>query len=90
MKDLLVFELAEEKDQLFIHGDPAGLRRFAKLLTHLANQAEAGEFPHDHYFTQDWGGDDLSSEPQESNHMCLNHVKVYGWPDNRGSKPYKK
>ena len=89
-KDLLTFELDSDNDQLFIHGDPAGLRRFAKLLNHLADTAETKDFPHDHLFAEKWGGDDLSSEPQEENGRCLNHVKIYGWPDNQGSKPYQK
>lgn len=88
--DLLTFELDSDKDQLFIHGDPSGLRRLGKLLEHLADQAEQGDFPHGHYFTEEWGGEDLSSVPQEEGHECLNHVKIYGWPDARGSKPYQK
>jgi hypothetical protein len=87
--DLLTFELDSEKDQLYVHGDPAGLRRLGKLLEHLADQAEQGDFPHYHYFTQEWGGEGLSSEPQETGHECINHVKIYGWPDKMGSKPYK-
>jgi hypothetical protein len=88
--DLLTFELDGDKDQLYIHGDASGLRRLAKLLEHLADQAEQGVFPHDHYFTEEWGGDGLSSEPQENGHECLNHVKIFAWPDMRGSKPHKK
>lgn len=88
--DLLTFEIDKEKDQLFIHGDPLGLRRFAKLLEHLAEKAENNDFPHDHLFSQEWGGDDISSVPQDENHKCLNHVKVYGWPDKRGAAPYQK
>lgn len=88
--DLLTFELDSDKDQLFIHGDPSGLRRFGKLLEYLADQAEQGNFPHDHYFTEEWGGNDLSSVPQEADHECLNHVKIYGWPDKRGAWPYQQ
>lgn len=83
-KDLLTFELDSEKDQLFIHGDPSGLRRLGRLLLHLANQAEQGDFPHEHYFTENWGGDDLSSVPQSVGHECLNHVKIFGWPTTDG------
>lgn len=89
-KDLLTFELDNDADQLFIHGDPAGLRRLARLLEHLAEQAEQDEYPHQHLFTKEWGGEELSSEPQEDGHICLNHVKIYGWPDNRGSAPYRR
>lgn len=87
--DLLVFEQDIDGDQLFIHGDPAGLRRLSQLFSNLAEQAEKGEFPHRHLFTEEWGGEGLSSVPQEDNHRCLKHVKIYGWPDSRGSSPYK-
>lgn len=88
--DLLTFELDHDKDQLFIHGDPSGLRRFARLLDRLADKADKGGFPHDHCFTQEWGGNDLSSVSQEDGHECLNHVKIFGWPDARGAKPHQK
>jgi hypothetical protein len=88
-KDLLTFELGPEKDQVFIHGDPAGLRRLAALLNKLADQADRGEYPHDHLMTEAWGGHGLSGEAQEKNAECLNHVKIYGWSDNRGAKPYR-
>jgi hypothetical protein len=87
--DLLTFELDSNCDQLFIHGDPAGLRRFARLLEYLAEQGANGEFPHRHLFSEEWGGEGLSSKPQEDNHRCLNHVKIYGWPDSTGSSPYR-
>lgn len=89
MMDLLTFELGKDNDELFIHGDPAGLRRLSNLLERLAAAAERGEFPHDHLFTAEWGGDDLSSEAQEEGHRYLPHVKLLGWPDSRGSKPYQ-
>jgi hypothetical protein len=88
-KDLLVFELDKDKDQLFIHGDPNGLRRLAQLLIELADSAGEGDFPHEHLFTPEWGGEELSSQPQERNHECINHVKIYGWPDSRGAIPYQ-
>ena len=88
--DLLTFELDQDNDQLFIHGDPNGLRRFAEQLLSIADSAEQANFPHTHMFTEEWGGNELSSEPQESNHRCLNHVKIYGWPDERGAAPYKE
>ena len=88
--DLLTFELDPNNDQLFIHGDPSGLHRLAGILEKLAVAAEKNEFPHDHLFTKEWGGSELSSEPQEDDHRCLNHVKIYGWPDKRGSAPYKR
>ena len=87
---LLVFELNEDNDELFVHADPDGLRRLARLLDRLAIAAEGGDFPHEHMFTPDWGGDELSSLPQEKEHHCLNHVKVYGWPSSAGALPYAR
>ncbi|MAT39862.1 MAG: hypothetical protein CL946_09690 [Ectothiorhodospiraceae bacterium] len=58
---LLTFETNEEGNQVFVHGDPAGLEYFAKQLLEIAAKAKAGEFPHDHYFTEEWGGSELSS-----------------------------
>jgi len=89
-KNLLSFELDQDNDQLFIHGDPNGLRLFAEKLLSLASAAENLEFPHAHLFSEDWGGEELASEPQEIGHRCLNHVKIYGWPDIRGAAPYKE
>ena len=40
MTDLLTFELDNDKDQLFIHGDLTGLRRLAYILNHMADLAE--------------------------------------------------
>ncbi|MBF0137126.1 MAG: immunity protein 32 [Magnetococcales bacterium] len=87
--DLLVFELNKDGDQLFIHGDPTGLRRLAQLLECLAVKAENGDFPHDHLFSEEWGGSELSVITQEDGNKHLNHVKIYGWPNSNGSAPYK-
>ena len=87
---LLTFETDEEAEQIFIHGDAAGLEFFANSLLKIAEQAKSGEFPHDHFFTEEWGGNELSSEPQSENGNLINHVKVYGWPNTLGSKPYTK
>lgn len=87
--DLLTFEL-KDGDELFVHADPKGLRRLSDMLQKLAAAVEAGDFPHEHLFTSEWGGNDLSSKPQEQGHLCLHHVKIYGWPDIRGALPYSE
>ncbi len=87
---LLTFETDEDADQLFIHGDAAGLEYFAKALLKISEQAKSGDFPHDHFFTEEWGGDELSSEKQSEEGKLINHVKVYGWPTEQGAKPYAK
>jgi hypothetical protein len=87
---LLTFETDDEGEQIFIHGDAQGLEYFAKTLLKISEQAKSGDFPHDHFFTPEWGGSELSSEKQSEDTKLVNHVKVYGWPNNLGAKPYEK
>jgi hypothetical protein len=89
-KYLLTFELDKDADQIFIHGDPSGLENFANNLLRIAKNAKAGDFPHDHFFTEEWGGEELSSIKQSEDTKLINHVKVYGWPTIEGAKPYEK
>lgn len=86
---LLTFELDKESEQIYVHGDPVGLEYFAKALLSIAQGAKEGEFPHDHFFTKEWGGNELSSKSQEKEGKLINHVKVYGWPNKEGAKPYE-
>ena len=88
---LLTFELDRDGDQLFIHGDAQGLRDLVTSLQHLLTKAEAGEPDHDHLFTEEWGGHELTSEPQLTDtavHL-IHHVKIYAWPTEEGSKAYQ-
>lgn len=84
--DLLTFELGPDKERLFIHGDPTGLRRLANLLNELADAADRGELPHERLRTDNWGGYGLSAEAQEHYSECLNCVMIYGWSDREGPK----
>lgn len=77
---LLTFELSPDGDELFLHGDEAGLRYLSTQLLRLADHAARGEFEHTHLMTDAWGGDGLSGQPQSETDTLLNHVKVYGWP----------
>jgi len=84
--DLLTFELGPDKEQLYIHGDAAGLRRLAKLLNELADRADRGELPEGQLRTDNWGGYGLTAETQEPYSECVNNVMIYGWTDRAGSK----
>jgi len=90
MNHLLTFELDKDADHLLIHGNVKGLRLLAKMLEELAAKAERGNTEHHHLFTEEWGGKELSSEPQYTDGAVklLNHVKVYGWPSSSGVKAY--
>lgn len=89
-KYLLSFEVDKDSEQLFIHGDPIGLEKFANTLLKLAQDARAGDFPHDHFFSKEWGGDELSSVKQGKEGKLINHVKIYSWPTKEGAKPYQE
>ncbi|MFC6327164.1 Imm32 family immunity protein [Alloalcanivorax gelatiniphagus] len=89
MDYLLTFEIDESSEQVSIHGDPEGLAFLAKELLKLAERAKSGDFPHDHYFTEEWGGYQLSSEQQSEKDRLVNHVKIYGWPTKEGGRPYR-
>ena len=83
---LLTIELDPEGDQVFIHGDAAGLRYLGEAFLRLADKARNGEQPHDHFMTEEWGGYELSSEAQAEDWTLINHLKVYGWPVTESAK----
>lgn len=89
MTSLLTFEIGSADDELFVHGDPTSLRRLASLLENMALNAEQGKFPHEHLFSPEWGGDDLTTAAQVPGHRCLLHVKIFGWPTATGSQAYQ-
>lgn len=67
---LLTFELSPDGDELFLHGDEAGLRYLSAQLLRLAEHAACGEFEHTHLMTDAWGGDGLSDAPQSETGIC--------------------
>ena len=77
--EYLSLETSAEGDQVFLHASPAGLRRLARNLELLASQAESGDSPHDHYFTEAWGGCELSEELQDPKNTQVHHLKLFGW-----------
>jgi hypothetical protein len=82
---LLTFELSKGHDELFIHGDAAGLRKLARIALRLAEQAEAGKREHDHLMTEEWAGHELSSVRQDPTTLLINQVTIRGWPTQGGA-----
>ncbi len=78
---MLTFELHtdEKANELAIHGSAEGLEALANTLLRLVQKTKEGHFDHDHLMTKEWGGTELSSEPQSEDSELLNHVKVYCW-----------
>lgn len=77
----LSLETSAAGDEVFLHASPAGLRQLAGTLERLAAQAEAGEAEHDHFFTEAWGGHELSGELQVLGNTQVHHLKLYAWPN---------
>ncbi|MDB6124629.1 MAG: hypothetical protein JWQ71_3622 [Pedosphaera sp.] len=82
---LLTFELGKDGDELFIHGDAAGLRYLARVALRLAEHAEANRREHDHLMTEEWAGQELSSVAQDPASSLLNQVTIRGWPTRGGA-----
>ncbi len=78
---LLTFELEKDGDVLRIHGDAAGLRFLAKVLTKLGDCAANGKPEHEHLMTEEWAGHELSSVPKDPESRLLNQVNIHAWPE---------
>ena len=76
----LLIETSPEGDEVFVHASPEGLRRFAAHLVRLAEQAESGQYPDSHWFSEAWGGYDLAGSRTEPGRRAVHHLKLYGWP----------
>ncbi|MFK7857370.1 MAG: Imm32 family immunity protein [Granulosicoccus sp.] len=59
---------------MFIHGSPDKLRCLASRLEAIAAEAERSGKSHDHFMTETWGGNELSSELQgaKKSHALIN------------------
>ena len=82
---LLTFELSKDRDELFIHGNAAGLRYLARVASRLAEHADGGRREHDHLMTEEWAGHELSSVAQDPAASLLNQVTIRGWPTRGGA-----
>lgn len=81
---LLSFELNDEKDQLKIHGDKEGLEFLINTLNKLVEHTKESYFDHDHLWTEEWAGNELSSESQGGE--IINHVKIYCYKGDKFQK----
>ena len=86
---LLSVEIDSEGKQVFIHGNPDGLELLSRALSRIAGKARSGDCDHEHLFSDNWGGWELSTEPQGEVGVVADHVKIYAWPTVDGGKPYK-
>jgi hypothetical protein len=76
----LVIETSPTGDEVFMRGAPGDLRALAKILERLASAAEQGNLPHEHCFSNDWGGYDLAGRSSDATNRAVHHLKIYGLP----------
>jgi hypothetical protein len=78
---LLTFELHndEKTKEVAIHGNPEGLENLAHALLKLVKNTKEGHSNHEHLMSEQWGGTELTSEPQAEESELINHVKVHCW-----------
>lgn len=80
---MITAETEKGGEVVHVHLDAAGLGRLIKALSWLKARIEAGERDHLHLMTEDWGGNELSTQPQSlsGNTTLVHHVKIHGWTD---------
>ena len=77
---MLTVEKDKDAEQVYIHGSPEQLRWLARRLDAIALQAEKTGQSHDHFMTEDWGGNELTNElmGNPESYTIVNHLIVYG------------
>jgi hypothetical protein len=82
---LLSVATSPEGDVVYIHANKAGLETLARVIERLKTKLEKGECDHDHLFTEEWGGHELTTTmlDPERKEGCkqVHHVKIYSWND---------
>lgn len=88
---LLSVVSAPEGDAIHIHADRAGLEFLRDSINHLLGKLAQGKPDHEHSYSPDWGGWQLSTTmlPAEKDEGCktVHHVKLYSW-DGEWKKKY--
>jgi len=74
-KKELTFELNKDNDCLEIHGNVEGLKFLSEKIIKIIND----NLSNDHLMTENWGGNELSSEKNREKNILINHVKIFNW-----------
>lgn len=81
--DYLLSIVCDGGEQMYIHADEGGLKHLATSLERLIASLQRGNCPHDHMFTSDWAGDELTSmmlsSERDAGCTQVKHLKIYGW-----------
>ena len=77
-----ILNLTFDKDGVVhLHADRDGLSELISRLEHIKDKIEEDICEHDHLFTEEWGGDELSSKNGiiGEEHNLVHHLKIFGW-----------
>ena len=69
----------EESETIELHGNQAGIEKFANMLIELSQSAPSDK----HLFSKEWGGEELDIESVDLKKKAMNHLKVMVWPDKK-------
>lgn len=85
---LLAFVVSEESDEIFLHVDKEGIGILIRALAKLQTDLDKNEGNHEHLFSTDWGGWELSLSDQldKGNGKPIHHVKICAWTDEWADK----
>jgi len=82
---LLTFVKDPNSDEIFMHIDVQGLDFLIGELQEIREGLVEDRFDHDHFFTPDWAGWQLSNIMPEfekkAGSTLIHHLKIYGWSD---------
>ncbi len=82
-----LFSVVSESDcaEVYMHLDEDGLTELINILTCLRKNVVEGKCDHDHLFTTDWAGWELSNsmmdDEMKQNCVQVHHLKIYAWTE---------
>jgi hypothetical protein len=84
-ENLLSVVTTPEGNVVYIHADRGGLETLRASIDHLLACLDQNDCGHDHLFSQDWAGWDLSTtmleQEREAGCKTVHHIKIYAWDD---------
>ena len=85
---LLAFVASQDSSVVHIHLDKAGVDKLINVLEQIRRKLQNDEVEHDHLFSEDWGGYDLTISDQLDNEKGepVHHVKIFGWNEEWAEK----
>ena len=78
---MITLEIGKNGEVAYLHIDSAGIDQLKKELNSLKTTINSGVDDHIHLTSEDWGGTELSNQPQakDGSTNLIHHLKTYGW-----------